>query len=260
MTSTHRTAITAVAPPVVELRGVIGTGLAPYAREKVIQALDHGVHPLGPARIRVVRHDDPARERPIVASAHVDLAGRRLHAHVVAATPREAVDLLVDRLRRQVGDAHARRQPAHTGRSAPAGSVDGVISRHDVVQAVPTSVADAVAIMESRDEAFHLFVERSTGRRAVVYRGGPTGRRVAVDDGSAPQPPGAAGTTVSSRAARTTGPEGAAEQLRLGALPFVFFHDPGIGRARVVHLDERGRTVLVDVETGLTAAPPEPAP
>ena len=70
MTSTHRTPVTTVPPPVVELHGVIGTGLAQYAREKVMQALDHGVHPLGPARIRVVRHDDPARVRPIVASAH----------------------------------------------------------------------------------------------------------------------------------------------------------------------------------------------
>ncbi|MDD7939564.1 sigma 54 modulation/S30EA ribosomal C-terminal domain-containing protein [Actinomycetospora lutea] len=259
MTSPHRPPATRVPPPVVELRGMIGTGLAEYAREKVVHALDHGVHPVGPARVRIVRHDDPARERPVVAIAHVDLAGRRLHAHVVAATPREAVDLLVDRLRRQVGDAHARAHPRRAGAPDPA-AVDGTIDRHDVVLAVPTSVPEAVAIMEDREEAFHLFVERSSGRRAVVYRGGPTGRRVAVDDGSAPEPPGAAGTTVSARAARTTGPEGAVEHLRLGALPFLFFHDPAVGRARVVHLDERGRTVLVDVETGPAPPAPEPRP
>ncbi|PVZ06346.1 hypothetical protein [Actinomycetospora cinnamomea] len=238
-----------VPPPVIELRGRIATDLAEYAHAKVLHALDHGVDPTGPARIRVVRHDDPAREHPVVASAHVDLAGGRLHAHVVADAPREAVDLLVDRLRRQVLDAHARRRPRRPARPDDGGTDTG-IARHDVVQAVPTSVADAVAIMEGRREAFHLFVERTTRRRAVAYRGGPTGRRVALDDGSAPALPPPDGVTTSGRPARVSGPERAVEHLRLAALPFLFFHDPGAGRARVVHLDERGRAVLVDVDAG----------
>jgi hypothetical protein len=199
-----------------------------------------------------VRHDDPGRERPVVASVHVDLGGRRLHAHVVAEAPREAVDVLVDRLRRQVLDAHTVRRLRRAGRPAgdpgAGGHGDGVIARHDVVQAVPTSVGDAVAIMEDRREAFHLFVERTTRRRAVAYRGGPTGRRLALDDGSAPALPAPDGVTVSSRPARVTGPERAVEHLRLAGLPFLFFHDPGARRARVVHLDERGRAVLVDVD------------
>jgi ribosome-associated translation inhibitor RaiA len=246
---------------VIELRGAIAPDLAEYARDKVLLALEHGVDPVGPARIRVVRHDDPARERPVVARAHVDLAGRRLHAHVVAEKPREAVDLLVDRLRRQVSDAHARRRLRRpdTPMSHPH-EVDPVIARHDVVQAVPTSVDDGVAIMEDRGDAFHLFVERTTGRHAVVYRGGPTGRRLALDDGTATAVPGAAGTTTSARPARIVGPERAAEHLRLAGLPFVFFHDPDAARARVVHLDERGRVVLVDVEAGPVESGSGPLP
>lgn len=245
-----------VPPPVVEFHGAIAGDLAEYAREKVLQALEHGVHPIGPARLRVVRHDDPARDRPVVASAHVDLAGRRLHVHVVAAEPREAVDLLVDRLRRQVDDVHARRQPRHDGAPAGGREAEPTIARHDLVQAVPTSVSDALAIMDAREEAFHLFVERTTGRRAVVYRGGPTGQRLAVDDGSAPDL-GETGetretgeTTTSPHPARASTPEHAVEHLRLAALPFLFFHDPAAGRARLVHLDGRGRGVLVDVDAG----------
>ena len=73
---------------------------------------------------RIVRHDSPARERPVLSSAHVDVAGRRLHAHVVAAEPREAVDLLVDRLRRQVGDAMPVGGPATTAAPAATGRGD----------------------------------------------------------------------------------------------------------------------------------------
>lgn len=248
--STGSTAATRVPPPVVELRGAIATDLARYVREKVVQTLDHGVDLLGPARVRIVRHDDPARERPVVASARVDLAGRRLHAHVVAADAREAVDLLVDRLRRQVRDEHARRRHRHVADPPRAPGTDALIDRHDVVQAVPTSVSDAVAIMEARDEAFHLFVERATGRHAVAYRGGPTGFRIALDDGSAPSPTRPAHITRSRRPAPVLSPERAVEHLRLAGLPFLFFVDPDDGRARVVHLDRRGRAVLVDVEVG----------
>ncbi|GAA4790840.1 hypothetical protein GCM10023200_27430 [Actinomycetospora chlora] len=236
-----------LAPPVVEIRGTIARDLPEYTRDKVLAALDHGVRPTGPARVRIVRHDDPARERPVVASAHVDLAGVRLHVHVVGATPREAVDLLVDRLRRRVGDVHARRQPRHDG-PAGARAPEPVVDRHDVVQAVPTSVADAVAVMDARDEAFHLFVERTTGRRAVVYRCGPAGHRLALEDGSAPPAAERAGITVSPVPARAASPEEAVEHLRLGGWPFLFFRDRAGGRARVVHLDDRGRAVLVDVE------------
>ncbi|MHC1557855.1 HPF/RaiA family ribosome-associated protein [Actinomycetospora sp. C-140] len=250
MTSTPEAVpATRVPPPVVELRGAIAGDLATYVRDKILRALDRGVRPIGPARVRVVRHDDPARERPVVAAAHVDVARRRLHVHAVAEEPREAVDLLIDRLARQIGDAHSRRQHHHRGGAPDAGDPDTAIGRHDVVQAVPTSAADAAAIMEDRSEAFHLFVERTTGRRAVVYCAGPTGRRLAVDDGSGP----AAATpdvTTSPHAARSLTPERAVEHLRLADMPFLFFHDTEADRARVVHLDHRGRGVLVDVETG----------
>ncbi|HSK59121.1 MAG TPA: sigma 54 modulation/S30EA ribosomal C-terminal domain-containing protein [Actinomycetospora sp.] len=239
-----------IPPPVIELRGTIAHDLAEYAREKVLLALDHGVDPIGPARVRVVRHDDPAREHPVVASAHVDLAGRRLHAQVVADAPREAVDLLVDRLRRQVGDVHARRRLRRPEAPDRPDDHDLVIARHDVVQAVPTSVDDAVAILDDRGDAFHLFVERTTGRHAVVYRAGPTGRRLALDDGSAPAVPVPAGVTTSALPALLAGPERAVERLRLAGLPFLFFHDPDRSRSRVVHLDGAGRVVLVDVEVG----------
>ncbi|MBW0099145.1 hypothetical protein I4I73_24430 [Pseudonocardia sp. KRD-184] len=82
--------------------------------------------------VRVVRHADPARERPVSARGLVDLAGRPLYAHVDATTPREAVDLLLDRLdrriagtvrghRRDVSRARASRSVPAAGAVAPTG-------------------------------------------------------------------------------------------------------------------------------------------
>jgi ribosome-associated translation inhibitor RaiA len=88
------------APPplVVELTGEIAGDLADYARTKLDRVLARTAHPVLHARLRVERHRDPARERPVTAQVQVDLDGRPLHVEVVATTPREAVDLLLHRL------------------------------------------------------------------------------------------------------------------------------------------------------------------
>lgn len=100
----------------VQLVGTIATDLAGYGREKLAAVLRHtGREPLY-ARLRVVRH--PVRPQ-VDARAEVDLDGQVVHAHAEAATPREAVDLLMTRLARRlerVGrgwrtDRHGRYRP-----------------------------------------------------------------------------------------------------------------------------------------------------
>lgn len=89
-------------PAVVELSGGIAPDLIEYLQEKVAAVLAHGAREPLHAHVRVVRHADPARERPVTARASVQLAGVAVHVHVDAATPREAADLLVDRLDRRI--------------------------------------------------------------------------------------------------------------------------------------------------------------
>jgi hypothetical protein len=234
-----------VPPPVVELRGQIGADLAPYAQGLVRHVLAALGRPVLGARIRVVRHADPARERPVSASVLVDLGHGHVHAHVTAQHPREAVDLLADRLRRQVREAR-RGRPRSTPRPAALQHPASIV-RRDLVQAVPVPVAEAAAILVDLDQDVHLFFERATGAPAVVYRGGPTGLRVAFRDGPEHADVPAA-LSCSAGPARRLSVEHAVEHLALSGLPFLFFVDPH-GDGRLLHHAEGG-AVLVDVTAG----------
>jgi hypothetical protein len=66
------------APPaiVVELRGGVAEDLVEYAGKKISRVLPRTGQPVLRARARVTRHGDPARERPVVAQANVDVNGR----------------------------------------------------------------------------------------------------------------------------------------------------------------------------------------
>jgi ribosome-associated translation inhibitor RaiA len=83
---------------IVELRGEMADDLVEYTRRKVARVLTHTRRPVLHSRVRLTRHGDPARERSVVAQANVDLDGRLVRVQTEATTPREAVDLLVDRL------------------------------------------------------------------------------------------------------------------------------------------------------------------
>lgn len=104
---------------VIELAGGIADDLPGYARAKIAHVLSRTRRPVLHSRLRVVRHGDPARERPVVAHLTVDLDGRPLRVRVAATTPREAVDRLVDRLARRLDraalDWEARRGRTYAG-------------------------------------------------------------------------------------------------------------------------------------------------
>jgi ribosome-associated translation inhibitor RaiA len=85
-------------PAVVELAGRIAPDLVEYVQQKIAAVLGHTGRAALSARVRIVRHEDPAREQPITARATLTLAGATVHAHAHAATAREAADLLVERL------------------------------------------------------------------------------------------------------------------------------------------------------------------
>jgi ribosome-associated translation inhibitor RaiA len=71
------------------------------------------------ARVRVIRHADPAVARPVVAQANLDVSGRLVRAQVEGATAQEAIDRLEARLRRQLG--RIARDRGHYGLISPAG-------------------------------------------------------------------------------------------------------------------------------------------
>jgi hypothetical protein len=233
---------------VVELRGRIADDLVEYTRIKVGAALARTGRPVHRSRVRVTRHADPARARPVVAQAHVDLDGRPVHVEVEATTPRESVDLLVDTLAHRLERAVPERHHKHGTRGGPAGTTpdDPEIVRHRTPSARPCTVAEAVAELDDLGLDFHLFVESSLGVDAVVHRDRVTGVRLALADGRADLVEATVAVTASSVPAPVLSVPEAVDHLRLTGLPFLFFVDGGHGRGCLLHHRRDGGYGLVE--------------
>jgi ribosome-associated translation inhibitor RaiA len=261
-------------PPeaVVELRGGLADDLVEYARKKVGHVLTHTGRPVLRARVRVTRHGDPARERPIVAQANIDLNGRPVRAQIEAATPREAVDLLADRLAHRLeraargwearrgrvfeGEPHEWRHefPPSPRRSYyPRPPAERQVVRHKTISPLPCSVDEAVTEMDELDHDFHLFVEAVRGIDSLVYRAGPTGLRLAQVDGRADEvAPGRAPVTVSTVPAPLLDTAEAVDRLRFTGLPFLFYLDGDHGRGCVLYHRYDGHYGLIDPQAAST--------
>jgi ribosome-associated translation inhibitor RaiA len=262
--------------PVVELRGGVAQDLAEYARSKVGHVLTHTGRPVLHARVRVTRHGDPARERPVVAQANVDVNGRPVRVQVEATTPREAVDLLVDRLDRRLGRV-ARGWEARRGRvfegephewrhdfpatprrgHYPRPPAERRVVRHKTISPLSCTVDEAVAEMDDLDHDFHLFVEAGRSIDSVVYRAGPTGLRLAQVDGRADEVvPGDVPVTTSTVPAPLLDTVEAVDRLRFTGLPFLFYLDGDHGRGCVLYHRYDGHYGLIDPQAEATSPGP----
>jgi len=260
----------------VELKGRIADDLVEYVQAKIESALSHTGLPVHRVSVRVIRHDDPARTCPVSARANVDLNGRLLRVEADAATPREAVDILVHRLRIRLGrlgagwryrhrhrDSDEVPEPAATASAgrhrpgrAPAPEQPEVI-RHRTVGTNPASVDEAVDDMTDLGQDFHLFVERTRNVDSVVYRSGPTGVRLTQLDGRADLVPcGRVPFTSSTALAPVLDTPGAIERLQVTGLPFLFYLDGDHDRACVLYRRADGHYGLIDaLETVLDETP-----
>ena len=101
----------------------------------------------------------------------------------------------------------------------------------------PCTVDEAAVEMDLLDYDFHLFTENGSGTAGVLYRGGPTGHRLAL---VAPVPadqlsPFELPVSISAQPAPCLTHEEATERLGLLGLPFLFFIDAAEGRASVLY-------------------------
>ena len=87
---------------VVQARGHVSASERAYAQDKVRHLLSVAPGPVLFARVELVQHADPARERPSTAKAELDVNGRLVRGHVAAATMFEAIDRLEARVRAQL--------------------------------------------------------------------------------------------------------------------------------------------------------------
>ncbi|MGW5452827.1 ribosome hibernation promotion factor [Nocardia sp. NPDC003979] len=233
----------------------VSAAAAEYVREKIGGALRHASEPILSVRIRLEGHGDPAVADPIVAQANVNMAGTAVRVQVTAATTRAAIDGLVDRLRARLERA-ARRSDGQHGRhrgGKPVTWHHGAAPRtrlpyfprpmeeREIVRrksfALAQETCDEAAFdMSLLDYDFHLFTESGSGLDSVLYRSGPSGYRLAQLD---PQPDrviqGAVLVAISAARPPSLGPRAAAERLEVTGWPFVFYHDPDLGRGCVLY-------------------------
>ncbi|MDI2124786.1 HPF/RaiA family ribosome-associated protein [Yinghuangia seranimata] len=239
----------------VEAQGDLPRGADEYARGKIAALLESVREPVLFARVRLTQTRNPATERPAVAQAGVDVNGRQARAQVAAATMTEAVDLLQDRLARQLDrlrqDWQARRgtlpkpgpgqwrhgaEPAHRPDHFPRPAHEREVVRHKSYSLARETPDEAGFEMETMGYGFHLFTDLATGEDSVVYRTGPTGWRLAQVH---PQPdrlgPTAVPMTVSPQAPPRLDVAGAKVRLEETGQPFVFFVDTTTGRGNVLY-------------------------
>lgn len=100
--------------PILTVRGEFGDGLAELVGRRVTAIARHAHEPVLAIRVELDRHTDPAVPNPVTARANVDVNGRQVHATATGRTARDAVDLAVARVTRQMDDRpHAHRRRPH---------------------------------------------------------------------------------------------------------------------------------------------------
>lgn len=259
-----------VADVEVVVRGEVPDRVVDYARTKIISLAEQLAEPVLHARVRLAHQPDPSVARPVRAQANLDLDGRLVRAQVAGATGAEAVDLLVERLRhrvvrlkqhwqarrgaRPVTEPHEWRhgsEPAHRPPYYPRPVEERQLIRHKSFSPPRISPDEAAWEMDQMDYDFHLFTEAATGSDAVVYRGGPTGYRVARAVSGVPAlGPSDLPLTLSPRRAPELSVDQARQWLEETGWPFVFFADPETRRGRVLYHRYDGHYGLITPATG----------
>jgi hypothetical protein len=208
------------------------------------------------ARVKLTMAADPAVERPAVAQANVDLNGQPIRAQAAAATMRDAIDVMSDKLRIQLERAARNWARLRGGQAPPAGTSGewrhqsvpsprlpyfprpaderGVV-RHKSYGLAKLTPDEAAADMELLDYDFHLFTERSTSQDSVVYRSG-AGYRMAQahpkPDRLGPMP---GRFTVSEVPAPRLDLGEAETRLEAFGEPFLFFVNAATGRGNLIY-------------------------
>ena len=96
--------------PILTVRADFGDGVAELVATKLAPIARHAHEPVLAMRVELDRHADPAVVRPVVVRAGVDFNGRQVHATATGRNARDAMDVVVGRLVRQMDDRpHTRR-------------------------------------------------------------------------------------------------------------------------------------------------------
>lgn len=260
-------------------RGTVGTADRRYAEEKIIRVGKLSPRPVIFGRIILREEPNPAVERRSVVEATLDVSGRIIRTQVAAPRMREAIDLLEDRLRRQLDEfsEHLESRRQETGVAEPGSWRRGdlptprpdffprPVDERELVAhktlAVGAQTPDEAAFdMRLLDFDFYLFKNIATGADNVLYElpddrvgwAQATPEADSADRYAAP-------LTADPAPPATMPVDQAVQRLDAGGEPFVFFLDATTGRGNVLYRRYDGHYGLItpaDTEKG--AAGPAP--
>lgn len=221
-----------------------------HAVERVVHVARFARRPVLHARVTLRLDRNPALERPAVAKAALDVSGRSIRAHVAAKELREAIDLLEERLRRNLEEAEElRRSRRHeTGAPAPGEWRHGLLPtarpeyfprpsdereliRRKTYAGSPLTPDEATLELRLLDYDFYLFTNESTGEENVAWQE-PDGSSALMED------------------APVLLLADAIERLDAGGERFVFFVDVQDRRGRVLYRRYDGHYGLLEPEQG----------
>jgi hypothetical protein len=181
---------TAGAVPIeVSVQGDVDHGAVDYARQRLESVIERIDEPVLFARLKLTLAADPARKRPALAQASVDVDGHMLRAHVAAHELREAADLLQRRLLDQLGQhaSHRRALRRRSGVPEPGEWRHGDFAeerpdyydrpveerqlvRHKTFALEDLTPDEAAFDMDQLDYDFHLFRDLASDQDAVLER------------------------------------------------------------------------------------------
>jgi ribosomal subunit interface protein len=245
-------------------RGAVSDAQRDYARDKMARLVRLCREPVRMAQVRLIVESAPGRARPAEVEAVLDIDGKVARAHVAAATINEAIDLVVDRLRRRVERLEDRRHRLPERRAAtieargrhaelpgqrPEFSARSIEEREVVRRKSfalePLSLDEAAFDLDALGHDFYLFREQTTMRDCVLSFGADGLELAHPDDVS----PNVSASAVPVRlrpvaSIELTEPE-VRERLDVGHEPFVFFIS-STGRGNVMYVRRDGNYGLIE--------------
>jgi hypothetical protein len=222
--------------------------LADRAERLIRSAVRHSPVPVLHARVRLIRHTDPAVAEPVVAKAVLAMPMQQARAEAAGATELDALDRLHDRvvaqlaqrLQRSSGSWEARRGRLATGtphewRHGDPSTVrapyfvrpaeERRVILHASFSPDRCDLDEAADDMVAMDYWFHLFTEVGSGQDSVLTRTWDEFRLAQVEPMPDRLAPHVLPVEVVGQPAPLLSVPEAAEQIELEGEPYLFFLD-----------------------------------
>jgi ribosomal subunit interface protein len=249
----------------VATQGEVPEAAKQYAIDKVTQLVRFTRRPVLFVQVKLTLEPNPARERPAVAEASLDVNGKPVRAHVAAHDLMEAVDLLEERLRRRLerttrydrnssrpdqpkegewrhGDLPTQR-PEYFDRPVE----EREVVRHKTFALEPMTCDEAAFDLDLLGHDFYLFTDVDSGADSVIFHADGDGHLELMQAAEETRisPNCAAPVKASSQRPAELPLTEAEERLDASHEPFVFFMNPETQRGNVVYRRYDGHYGLI---------------